>query len=209
VVRKRRLNEDEYRTLGRILAKAAEDERYTRTVDIIRLIAMSGCRRGEIIEVRKAEIDTVGSAFRFENTKEGQSVRPMGLPIVEYFDERNMHGDSPYVFPGERNTDGPFGSFPRHWEKIFAGTELADLTAHVLRHSFASMANDLGFTEITIAALLGHASDRSRAAMSIRSTQRSSWPPTRCRRLYPGATRWGRSRRTRTTRSIEARGRRH
>jgi hypothetical protein len=27
----------------------------------------------------------------------------------------------------------------------------------VLRHSFASMANDLGFTEITIAALLGHA----------------------------------------------------
>ena len=158
VVRKRRLNEDEYRALGRILAKAAEDERYTRTVDIIRLIAMSGCRRGEIIEVRKAEIDTVGSAFRFEDTKEGQSVRPMGLPIVEYFDERDMDGDSPYVFPGERNMDGPFGSFPRHWERIFADTEMADLTAHVLRHSFASIANDLGFTEITIAALLGHAS---------------------------------------------------
>ena len=157
VVRKRRLNEDEYRTLGRILAKAAEDERYTRTVDIIRLIAMSGCRRGEIIELQKSEIDAVGSAFRFEDTKEGQSVRPMGLPIVEYFDERNMDGDSLYVFPGERNPDRPFGSFPRHWEKIFAGTELADITAHVLRHSFASMANDLGFTEITIAALLGHA----------------------------------------------------
>ena len=29
-------------------------------------------------------------------------------------------------------------------------------TAHVLRHSFASVANDLGFTESTIAALLGH-----------------------------------------------------
>ena len=158
VVRKRRLNEDEYRTLGRILAKAAEDERYARTVEIIRLIAMSGCRRGEIIEIRKAEVDAVGSAFRFEDTKEGQSVRPMGLPIVEYFDGQSMDGDGPYVFPGERNPDGPFGSFPRHWEKIFAGTELADLTAHVLRHSFASLANDLGFTEITIAALLGHAS---------------------------------------------------
>ena len=157
-VRKRRLNEDEYRALGRILAKAAEDDRYARTVDIIRLIAMSGCRRGEIIEAKKAEIDTVGSAFRFEDTKEGQSVRPMGLPIVEYFDERQMDGESLYVFPGERNREGPFGSFPRHWEKIFAGTELADLTAHILRHSFASVANDLGFTEITIAALLGHAS---------------------------------------------------
>ena len=158
VVRTRRLNEDEYRSLGRILTKAAEDERYTRTVDIIRLIAMSGGRRGEIIELQRVEIDSVGSAFRFEDTKEGQSVRPMGLPVAEYFDERDWSGDSPYVFPGERNRDKPFGSFPRHWEKIFAETELADLTAHVLRHSFASIANDLGFTEITIAALLGHAS---------------------------------------------------
>ncbi len=156
-VRTRRLNEDEYRTLGRILNEAAEDDRYTRTVEIIRQIAMSGCRRSEIIKLRKTELDTVGSCFRFEDTKEGQSVRPMGLPVLEYFDERDMSSDSPYVFPGERNPDGPFGSFPRHWEKIFAGTELADLTAHVLRHSFASIANDLGFTEITIAALLGHA----------------------------------------------------
>lgn len=31
------------------------------------------------------------------------------------------------------------------------------MTPHVLRHSFASMANDLGFTEVTIAALVGHA----------------------------------------------------
>lgn len=29
-------------------------------------------------------------------------------------------------------------------------------TPHVLRHSFASVANDLGFTETTIAALVGH-----------------------------------------------------
>jgi hypothetical protein len=81
----------------------------------------------------------------------------MGLPIVEYFDERNMAGDSPYVFRA-RGTRTGRSAASRHWEKIFAGTELADLTAHVLRHSFASMANDLGFTEITIAALLGHAS---------------------------------------------------
>ncbi len=156
-VRTRRLNEDDYRTLGRILTNAAEDERYTRTVEMIRQIAMSGCRRGEVIKLRKTELDTVGSCFRFEDTKEGQSVRPIGLPVLEYFDARDMSGDSPYVFPGERNPDKPFGSFPRHWEKIFAGTELADITAHVLRHSFASLANDLGFTEITIAALLGHA----------------------------------------------------
>lgn len=157
-VRKRRLNEDEYRTLGKILTKAGEDERYERTVQIIRVLAMSGCRRGEIIKVKKTEIDVSGSAFRFDDTKEGQSIRPMGLPVVEYFDSCDLDSDSAYVYPGERKADGPFGSFPRHWDKIFEGTELANLTAHVLRHSFASLANDLGFTEITIAALLGHAS---------------------------------------------------
>ena len=46
--------------------------------------------------------------------------------------------------------------FPNHWEQIFRASPLADVTPHVLRHSFASIANDLGFTEITIAALVGH-----------------------------------------------------
>lgn len=32
----------------------------------------------------------------------------------------------------------------------------SDVTPHVLRHSFASIAADLGFSELTIAALLGH-----------------------------------------------------
>lgn len=157
VVRTRRLSEDEYRSLGRILDEAAKDDRFTRTTEMIRLLAMSGCRRGEIIELRKDELDLDGSAFRFEDTKEGQSVRPMGLPLLEYFEDCDMSSDNPYVFPGEKDTGKPFGSFPRHWEKIFADTELSDITAHVLRHSFASLANDLGFTEITIAALLGHA----------------------------------------------------
>jgi integrase len=44
-----------------------------------------------------------------------------------------------------------------YWEKIFKDSLLSDVTLHVLRHSFASVGNDLGFTEVTIAALVGHA----------------------------------------------------
>ena len=32
----------------------------------------------------------------------------------------------------------------------------ADVTPHVMRHSFASLAGDLGYSEPTIAALVGH-----------------------------------------------------
>ena len=33
---------------------------------------------------------------------------------------------------------------------------LKEVTPHVLRHTFASVAGDLGFSELTIAGLLGH-----------------------------------------------------
>ena len=45
---------------------------------------------------------------------------------------------------------------PNHWKQIFKNSPLADVTPHVLRHSFDSIANDLGFTEVTIAGLAGH-----------------------------------------------------
>lgn len=44
-VRDRRLTEAEYRILGELLRKAAENEKYATTVDIIRQIALTGCRR--------------------------------------------------------------------------------------------------------------------------------------------------------------------
>jgi integrase len=37
-----------------------------------------------------------------------------------------------------------------------SGNVPVDITPHVLRHSFASVAADLGFSELTIAALIGH-----------------------------------------------------
>jgi integrase len=154
-VRNRRLSEAEYRTLGQMLRKAAENEKYALTVEIIRLIALTGCRRSEIIGLMWDEVDLDASCLRLVDSKEGDSVRPTGLPVVERLEERRKETVSSYVFPGER-TAAAFGSFPNHWEQIFRASPLADVTPHVLRHSFASIANDLGFTEITIAALVGH-----------------------------------------------------
>ena len=154
-VRNRRLSEAEYRTLGQMLRKSAENEKYARTVEIIRLIALTGCRRSEIIGLMWDEVDLDASCLRLVNSKEGDSVRPTGLPVVECLEERRKRKEGDYVFPGERN-GAAFGGFPNHWEQIFRNSPLSDVTPHVLRHSFASIANDLGFTEITIAALVGH-----------------------------------------------------
>jgi hypothetical protein len=78
------------------------------------------------------------------------------LPVVEYLERRRTDNVGTYVFPGQGD-DNAFGSFPNHWKHLFEDSPLSDITPHVLRHSFASIANDLGFTEVTIAALVGHA----------------------------------------------------
>ena len=154
-VRKRRLSEAEYRILGRMLREAAGQEKYGTFVDIVRQIALTGCRRGEMISLRWTEADT-----KFEllavGGQQGRRIRPIGLPVVEYLERKRTDDLGTYVFPGH-GEDNAFGSFPNHWKHIFEDSPLSDVTPHVLRHSFASIANDLGFTEVTIAALVGHA----------------------------------------------------
>lgn len=42
--------------------------------------------------------------------------------------------------------------------RLCALVGIAGVTPHTLRHTFGSVAGDLGFSELTISALLGHAS---------------------------------------------------
>ena len=154
-VRQRRLTEVEYRILGRMLTAAARQGKYATTVGIIRQIALTGCRRSEIISLKWQDVDIENSCLRLSDSKEGYSVRPVGLPVIEIMEARHAKSSGTFVFPG-LGEDNASGSLPNHWEQIFKGSPLADITPHVLRHSFASIANDLGFTEVTIAALIGH-----------------------------------------------------
>ncbi len=69
---------------------------------------------------------------------------------------RELEGDSDLLFPPSKG-EVPMTSFPKFWIRIAAFGELSgDVTPHVFRHSFASLANDLGYSEPTIAALIGH-----------------------------------------------------
>jgi integrase len=154
-IKKRRLSDDEYRLLGQILQERAADEQFKTTVQIIRLLALTACRRGEAIHLRRSELDFDASCLRLMDSKEGASVRPVGLPVLNLLTPLITDHSGDFVFKG--TVEGkPLVGFPRLWNKLFKDTALADVTPHVLRHSFSSIANDLGFTEATIGALMGH-----------------------------------------------------
>ena len=154
-VRQRRLSELEYRTLGEALTTAEGDGHNRTALTIIRALALTGCRRGEIEKLRWEEVDEERSCFRLADTKEGRSIRPIGSEVFDILRARRPEKAKGYVFEGDV-AGKAFDGLPKVWAKTI-GHRLPGVTPHVLRHSFASMANDLGYTEATIAAILGHA----------------------------------------------------
>jgi len=154
-VKKRRLTDDEYRLLGRILQETATDEQFKTTLQIIRYLALTACRRSEAIHLKRSEVDVDASCLRLVDSKEGASVRPVGLPVLDLLASLVADDGQGFVFKG--TVEGkPLIGFPRLWKKLFKDTALSGVTPHVLRHSFSSIANDLGFTEATIGALMGN-----------------------------------------------------
>ncbi len=81
-------------------------------------------------------------------------MRPLSNAVCEMLAALPRHNDR--VFPATRG-DGPMTGYPRLFARLVAMAGLPDdVTPHVLRHSFASLGGDLGLSEPTIGALIGH-----------------------------------------------------
>lgn len=149
-----RLNADQYRALGDALTAAELAGENPTAILAVRLLALSGCRRGEIERLQWDEVDLPGRCLRLLESKEGKSVRPLGCEAIALLSKFPRMGS--LVLPGS-HPDRPFTGLPKAWPRLVKSADLSGLTPHGLRHGFASVAADLGFTEPTIAAMLGHA----------------------------------------------------
>ncbi|MCZ4290990.1 site-specific integrase [Hoeflea alexandrii] len=150
--RTRRLNREEYRRLGQAIEELAGDET-DQAILAVKLLALTGCRLGEIARLRWSEVDSAAQCFRLADSKEGASVRPVGKVVLEVLGEPSS--DAAFVLAGARKAES-FGGLPKAWQRIARRAGLVGVTPHTLRHSFASVAGDLGYSEPTIGAMLGH-----------------------------------------------------
>ena len=154
--RERRLSNEEYAALGEALHKAEEAHIWPAAVAAVRFLALTGWRRGEALGLRWPEVDLARSTALLGDTKTGRSLRPLSRSACDVLGaiRTKSHDTSGFIFAATR---GPLAGFRRLWLKIAKlGGLPADVTPHVLRHSFASLAADLGYSEPTIAALVGH-----------------------------------------------------
>ncbi len=151
--RRRRLTPEEYRRLGDVLREGKGEQ--SHAIHGAWLLAVTGCRLGEITNLKWDEIDFGRRCLRFGDSKEGPSLRPLGSEPIKVLARIGRQPGNPHVLAASSGR-GHYTALPRAWRQIVAKSGLVGVTPHSLRHSFASVANDLGFTLPTVAALLGH-----------------------------------------------------
>jgi integrase len=152
--RLRRLSDDEYTNAGRAIRQAKAASMWPAAVAAAHFLAVTGWRTGEVVGLKRSEVDLERRTALLGDTKTGQSMRPLSRAACNIL--RDFGGDGDLLFPASKG-EGSMTGFPKFWNKIAElGSLPDDVTPHVLRHSFASLANDMGYSEPTIAALIGH-----------------------------------------------------
>ena len=150
--RERFLSDEEIRKLsGRLSAHA---DRWPGQVAVIRLLLLTGCRKGEILTLRWSDYRE-GHLF-LRDSKTGPRTVWLSAPARAILDALDRTGRWVFQAPGG---GGPQGRnwLDRFWRRVRAEADIEDVRLHDLRHTHASIALRRGATVLAIGRLLGHA----------------------------------------------------
>ncbi len=153
---KRRLSLEEIARLGTAMAEATAEHENVTGIEAIRVLLLTGFRRMEGLGLKRAWVRDREGAVYFPDTKSDFQIRAIGRSAAEAIKAQSGRRGSEYVFPADVG-EGHFIGVVRVLQRVCRRANLTDVTPHTLRHTFASVAGDLGFSELTIAGLLGHA----------------------------------------------------
>lgn len=138
---------------------------YTRTRDIITICALTGLRIGEVVKIRGEHIDRTGMLLRTirkGNLEHRIALGPMLAEIIDRYPEEGWWFPSP--FPNREFPDGGGHILMRSASDAVskairrAGITDTNLTAHSLRHFFATWLLRQGVNIRIVQEALGHAS---------------------------------------------------
>jgi len=151
----RYLTEPEISRLAATLKKAKNKGINIFPISAIRLLLLTGCIKGEIINLTWEEVDITNSCLRLKDSKTGSKDIPISKQAIEIFQTLPVITGCKYVFPGSSNKK-PYQGLQKFWIKIRTAAELPDVRLHDLRHTFASTAASNGVPLAIIGNLLGH-----------------------------------------------------
>jgi integrase len=123
------------------------------TVGAIRLLILTGCRVGEILNLRWEEVDFERGVLTLPDSKTGRKVVLLGAPALRVLSTMPRVGV--YVVPGADPTR-PRTDLKKPWAAVQRQAGLMGVRLHDLRHSFASVGAGAGYGLPILGRLLGH-----------------------------------------------------
>ena len=146
------LDRDELARLGRALD--AHEDRWPEAVAAIRLLALTGCRRGEVLNLRWRDI--TDNAFKLADSKTGPRSVPLGKVAKVVVEALPGPGDpDAFLFPKNAGRRSPY-NIVACWRTVCDDAKLGRLRLHDLRHTVASHAVMSGENLPLVGKLLGH-----------------------------------------------------
>ena len=159
------LSRQELDRLHLILDRLASSKRtrpsQRHQIDIIRLLLLTGCRKNEIVRLRRDEV--AGSQLRLRDSKTGPRTVFLNAEARSIL-ERRLNANGAYLFPSPIDGDRPISDNLPLWYEVRKEAGLDDVRPHDLRHTFASHAVMQGTPLPVVARLLGH----SQTTMTLR-----------------------------------------
>jgi len=155
--RHRYLSDTEITAIGEALDRL-HGRHSEAAIDALRLIMLTGARKGEILNLRWEQVDLEGRTLRFEPSehKTGGATRAKQIPVGEAAIEllKARQGEGGYVFQGQFG--GPLEDIKRLWNAVRVEANVPDVNIHDLRHTWGAVATSGGHALQTIGAVMGH-----------------------------------------------------
>ena len=154
------LDTDELARLGRALDN--QEARWPEAVAAIRLLALTGCRRSEVLDLRWRDIGE--DALNLRDSKTGPRAVPLGAAaqahVAAFPGPRKPEA---FLFPSYAHGKG-YDSMRDCWRAVCDRARLGRLRLHDLRHTAASQAVMAGENLPLVGKLLGHKRHRTTAS---------------------------------------------
>ncbi|MCZ6863069.1 MAG: site-specific integrase, partial [Alphaproteobacteria bacterium] len=148
----------------------------------IRLLALTGCRKSELLTWQWDHVDFERGCLRLPELKPGAKVVPLGTPALELLSKLPHWEGNPYVLPSAKGMH--FVGLQKAWDKIRRSAKLDDVRLHDLRHSFASVAVAGGDSLYLVGNVLATVKRRQQSGTPTSAMTRCArWPTGRRRRL--------------------------
>jgi integrase len=154
--RRRYMSSDELTRLTKALAEFPDKD----VADIVKILLMTGSRRGEVLSMKFEDLNLGLGIWKKppSNTKQNEPHEvPLSAPVCMLLAPRYVDGATGFVFPGVGRRGHRAVVF-RAWRRLCEAAGIDGLRLHDLRHQFASELVSSGASLPLIGSLLGHKS---------------------------------------------------